>query len=323
LAGFFMRIPISLAILGTTALVGAVVFGVWKWRELNPAPQPPQEMTIAREMVGQWRPPGLTCADAVTISFDAGNLTVDYGSQSEDDVQAVAGLEPNGFIRTYSPDRGSRFYMVEGDSLIMNLAEGQRAVLHRCDAAAPVMTAAAAPAPELASPQPPPVQASAEPVRVETPPPAPPRRAPPTAAAHNDAPEQTPAPARTLLAAAPAEATPAPAAAPLPSPVAVAPPLPPITQPVWLARPSAAEVAIFYPERALVRELPGSARLDCVVRNDGSLNCSVQAESPAGYGFGEAALGIAQSFRMAQRLGDGSATEGRHISVPIVFAQAN
>jgi protein TonB len=92
---------------------------------------------------------------------------------------------------------------------------------------------------------------------------------------------------------------------------------------VWLARPSAAEVAIFYPERALVRELPGSARLDCVVRSDGSLNCSVQAESPAGYGFGEAALGIAQSFRMAQRLGDGSATEGRHISVPIVFAQAN
>jgi protein TonB len=106
----------------------------------------------------------------------------------------------------------------------------------------------------------------------------------------------------------------------MPEPIA-APPPPPITHPVWLARPSAAEIAIFYPERALVRELPGSARLDCTVRQDGSLACSVQAESPAGYGFGEAALGIAQSFRMAPNLTDGSATEGRQVLVPIFFTQ--
>jgi protein TonB len=130
--------------------------------------------------------------------------------------------------------------------------------------------------------------------------------------ADNAAADDTPPPALTLLAAAPA--------APTPEPIS-APPPPPITRPVWLARPAAAEIAIFYPERALVRELPGRAILDCVVQPDGSLGCLVQSETPAGYGFGEAALGIAQSFRMARNLDDGSATEGRHVSVPIAFAQ--
>ena len=311
-----MRIPISIAILGSAALIGAVAFGIWKWSDAHPAPSPSQEMAMAREMVGQWRPPGLTCADAVTIAFDAGNLTVDYGSQSDDDVQAVTGLEPNGFIRTYSSERGSRFYILEGDILSMHGPDGQKAELERCDAAAPVVTPAAAPAQETAPSPPPPLQASADQARAQAPPrpapsPPPPRRTTTTVADNDDA--RGDPPAVTLLAAAPA--------APTPEPVA-APPLPPITQPVWLARPTAAEIAIFYPELALVREQPGSARLDCVVRADGSLACSVQSESPVGYGFGDAALGIAQSFRMAQQLGDGSATEGRHVAVPIVFAQA-
>src|SRR5262245_58066903 len=128
-----MRIPISVAILGASAVVGAIAFGVWKWRDLHPAPAPRQEMAMAREMVGQWRSPGLTCTDAVTITFHSGNLTINYANESEEDVQAVAGMEPNGFIRTYSREGGSKFYMVEGDTLTMNSADGQTTALERCD----------------------------------------------------------------------------------------------------------------------------------------------------------------------------------------------
>lgn len=326
-----MRIPISLAILGTVALIGAIGAGVWKLRDLRPAPTPQisiqdteipnqetaiptqetalprQGIAIAQAMIGQWRPAGLTCADGVTITFHSGALTVKRGSEAE--VQAVAGLEPNGFIRTYSANRGSRFYVVQGDTLIMRSADGQTAELRRCDATAPLVTTAAASA-HNAAPSPPSRQASSDRTGAE--------------AAHSLAPQ---APARataTVSAGVAPEAAPSPAltlvSAPTPEPVS-APPPPPITQPVWLARPTAAEVAMFYPEPALVRELPGSARLDCTVRGDGSLSCSVQAESPAGYGFGQAALGIAQSFRMAQHLADGSATEGRHVLVPVHFTQ--
>ncbi|MGH6950992.1 MAG: hypothetical protein ACREH4_08970 [Vitreimonas sp.] len=312
-----MRIPISVAILGVVGLVGAGAFGVWKLRDLRPPPSP--EMAMAREMAGQWRPSGLTCADGVTIDYQSGNLTVDHAGQSEDDMQAVAGLEPNGFIRTYSAQLGSRFYLVEGDTLTMRSADGQTAQFERCDADAPAVTPIVASAQDTA-PQPLPLQPTVAQTAVPTqsaPPPAspsPPAQAAATVAdnaVREEAP--APAPALTLLAAAPA-------APPAPEPVA-APPLPPITQPVWLARPTGAEIAIFYPERALVRELPGRASLDCLVRPDGRLNCSVQAESPAGYGFGEAALGVAQSFRMAQSLADGSATEGRRVSVSVGFTQ--
>lgn len=327
-----MRIPISVAILGAVVLVGALAVGVLKLRDVDWSasgansvrPAPSQEMAMAREMIGQWRPPGLTCTDAVTITFHSGNLTVNYASQSEDDVQAVAGLEPNGFIRTYSANLGSRFYIVEGDTLIVHSGDGQTTELERCEGgqlAVPVVTPAVTPAVASAhdtAPSPPPQQTSGERTGAEATqspaprPPAPPPSRSTTTVADNAAPDETPPPALTLLAATPAAPTPEPASAPA---------LPPIARPVWLARPTAADVAIFYPERALVRELPGSARLDCVVRNDGSLACSVQAESPAGYGFGEAALGIAQSFRMAPRLDDGSATEGRSVSVPLVFTQ--
>jgi protein TonB len=304
---------ISLVILGTAILAGAVAVGAWKWRDLRPAPAPSQEMAMAREMVGQWRPTDLTCADAVTITFHSGNLTVNYGRQSENDVQAVSGVEPNGFIRTYSARLGSRFYSVEGDTLIVHSADGQTTELERCEDAAPAVTPAAASAQDTAL-APPPLEASGAPTGADVAqspaPPPPPARAT-TTVTESAALDESPSPALTLLSA-----TPAPAPEPIP-----APPPPPITRPVWLARPTAAEIAIFYPERALVRELPGTARLDCVVRHDGRLACAVEAESPAGYGFGEAALGIAQSFLMAPTLADGSATEGRRVSVPIVFAQ--
>ena len=48
----------------------------------------------------------------------------------------------------------------------------------------------------------------------------------------------------------------------------------------------------------------GMARLDCGVRQDGSLtDCRVSEEKPPGMGFGDAALSVARLFRLAPQTG--------------------
>lgn len=50
----------------------------------------------------------------------------------------------------------------------------------------------------------------------------------------------------------------------------------------------------FYPVRALQRGLNGEATLDCTLAEDDTLaTCQVIRESPAGFGFGRAALRVA------------------------------
>jgi len=92
-----------------------------------------------------------------------------------------------------------------------------------------------------------------------------------------------------------------------------------ITQPRWLETPNGADFARHYPARALARERGGRVVLDCVVAATGRLACAVGSETPAGWGFGEAALRISQSFRMSPMLENGQPTEGGRVSVPITF----
>lgn len=55
----------------------------------------------------------------------------------------------------------------------------------------------------------------------------------------------------------------------------------------------------FYPERAQERNLNGEAVLDCAVGSDYMLtSCQVVEETPAGYGFGDAALKMACLWRL-------------------------
>jgi len=83
-----------------------------------------------------------------------------------------------------------------------------------------------------------------------------------------------------------------------------------IENPHWLQRPR--DLARYYPRRAITREVEGVALLDCIVSTAGRLACQVLSETPAGYGFGDAALRIAADHRMVPATRDGVAVPGRY-----------
>jgi len=97
-------------------------------------------------------------------------------------------------------------------------------------------------------------------------------------------------------------------------------PDPVITSPSWIRKPGAKEFARFYPDRALRMEKAGSAVLACRVTSGGVVvGCQVTSETPASYGFGEAALKLAPYFQLSPPTRDGRPIEGAGIQIPIRF----
>ena len=93
-----------------------------------------------------------------------------------------------------------------------------------------------------------------------------------------------------------------------------------VTNPDWLRKPSADDISRYYPDLAQRRDIGGRVRVQCRLANDGVLNdCVVLSETPAGYGFGEAALNVASRFQMRPGTRDGQPIAGQ-IVVPIVFS---
>ncbi|MDO1559218.1 TonB family protein [Brevundimonas sp. 2R-24] len=91
--------------------------------------------------------------------------------------------------------------------------------------------------------------------------------------------------------------------------------------PQWRALPAPEQLAASFPAAARAAgRIEGQATVQCEVTPAGDLiECRVRDEDPQGLGFGEAALGIAPSFKMVPWTSDGRPLQLRRIRLPIQF----
>lgn len=91
----------------------------------------------------------------------------------------------------------------------------------------------------------------------------------------------------------------------------------------WEAQPSGADWLRYYPGYALDSGHGGRAMLNCLIQTDRSLACTKVSETPRDQGFGDAALQLSRSYRLASNeMGRPGHSAGDHIILPIVFALA-
>lgn len=74
--------------------------------------------------------------------------------------------------------------------------------------------------------------------------------------------------------------------------------------------PHAGDFARFYPMRAQHAAVQGYVDLNCLVREDLSLQCGILSEKPEGWQFGQAAQRIMRQTRVAPLASDGQPTPG-------------
>lgn len=89
--------------------------------------------------------------------------------------------------------------------------------------------------------------------------------------------------------------------------------------PDWLKKPTQSDLEAVWPAQALKQGYGGKATISCVLTVQGALrDCQVRSESPAGGGFGSAALVLASQFMMRPQLQGGKPVEST-VTIPINF----
>lgn len=108
---------------------------------------------------------------------------------------------------------------------------------------------------------------------------------------------------------------------PTPVPAAATPQRAPPAQGTvsFAQRPSARRISDVYPSRALRDGVGGRVSLDCTVLASLALTCSVASETPAGLGFGRAALDASGSYRARDTLSDGASAVGARTRIVVQF----
>ena len=98
---------------------------------------------------------------------------------------------------------------------------------------------------------------------------------------------------------------------------------PTITQPVWLEKPTAADLVRHYPPEAAAKGISAMTLVTCRVREDGRFDsCAVTRSKVDGSeahdaDFGNAALRLALLFRMAPEDVNRAKTKGGIVRIPI------
>ena len=93
-----------------------------------------------------------------------------------------------------------------------------------------------------------------------------------------------------------------------------------VTSPRWITRPTNETVMRFYPEAAVAQGVVGRVVLNCAINTDTTTNCTVTEESPEGWNFGNAAVAMSHTFRIAPGTRGGSPVSDGEMRVPIRFA---
>jgi protein TonB len=93
-----------------------------------------------------------------------------------------------------------------------------------------------------------------------------------------------------------------------------------ISQPRWAERgPGVRDYLTVYPQDAYRRSIEGRASLICLILPDRTLDCRVESESPAGLGFGAAAMTLSRAYVVRGAKEDPHLAPGSQIHVPFKF----